>query len=96
MAKSALDFIHLECCGKCVFGREGTRQLADILADIVKGKGKGSDIALLEELGGAMKLGALCDLGKGAPNPVLSTIKNFRSEYEAHITNKQCPASVCK
>jgi NADH-quinone oxidoreductase subunit F len=96
MAKSALDFIHLECCGKCVFGREGTRQLADILADIVKGKGKGSDIALLEELGGAMKLGALCDLGKGAPNPVLSTIKDFRSEYEAHITNKQCPASACK
>jgi len=96
MAKSALDFIHLECCGKCVFGREGTRQLADILKDIAKGTGKGKDIALLEELGGAMKLGALCDLGKGAPNPVLSTIKHFRSEYETHIKNKQCPASVCK
>ncbi len=96
MAKSALDFIHLECCGKCVFGREGTRQLADILKDIAKGSGKNKDIALLEELGGAMKLGALCDLGKGAPNPVLSTIKSFRSEYEAHIKNKQCPASICK
>jgi NADH:ubiquinone oxidoreductase subunit F (NADH-binding) len=96
MAKSALDFIHVECCGKCVFGREGTRQLADILKDIARGSGKGSDIALLEELGGAMKLGALCDLGKGAQNPVLSTIQNFRSEYEAHIKNKQCPASVCK
>jgi NADH:ubiquinone oxidoreductase subunit F (NADH-binding) len=96
MAKSALDFIHLECCGKCVFGREGTRQLADILKDIAKGSGKSKDIALLEELGGAMKLGALCDLGKGAPNPVLSTIQSFRSEYEAHIKNKQCPASVCK
>lgn len=96
MAKSALDYTHLECCGKCVFGREGTRQLADILKDIAKGSGKASDIALLEELGGAMKLGALCDLGKGAPNPVLSTIENFRSEYEAHIKNKQCPASVCK
>jgi len=96
MAKSALDFIHLECCGKCVFGREGTRQLADILKDITKGSGKSKDIALLEELGGAMKLGALCDLGKGAPNPVLSTIASFRSEYEAHIKNKQCPASVCK
>jgi len=96
MAKSALDFTHLECCGRCVFGREGTRQLADILKDIAKGTGKSKDIALLEELGGAMKLGALCGLGQGAPNPVLSTIKNFRSEYEAHIKNKQCPASVCK
>jgi NADH:ubiquinone oxidoreductase subunit F (NADH-binding) len=96
MAKSGLDYIHLECCGKCVFGREGTRQLADILKDIAKGSGKSTDIALLEELGGAMKLGALCDLGRGAPNPVLSTIKNFRSEYEVHINNKQCPASVCK
>lgn len=96
MAKSALDFIHVECCGKCVFGREGTRQLADILNDIAKGSGKGTDIALLEELGGAMKLGALCGLGKSAPNPVLSTIENFRSEYKAHIDNEQCPASVCK
>jgi NADH:ubiquinone oxidoreductase subunit F (NADH-binding) len=96
MAKSGLDYIHLECCGKCVFGREGTRQLADILKDIAKGSGKKTDIALLEELGEAMKLGALCQLGKGAPNPVLSTIKSFRSEYEAHINNKTCPASVCK
>ncbi len=96
LAKKALAFIHTESCGRCSFGREGTRQLAEILTDITDGKGKPKDIDFILELGKGMELGALCALGKTAPKPVLSTIKHFREEYNAHIQKKQCPAKVCE
>ena len=95
LAKTALAFIHLESCGKCVFGREGTRQLHDILTDLTNGNGRAKDLELLTELGETMQMGALCGLGKSAPNPVLSTLKAFRSEYDAHLKNNTCPAQVC-
>jgi NADH-quinone oxidoreductase subunit F len=96
LAKDALVFSRAESCGRCVFGREGTRQMAEILTDITDGKGKPEDIDFLLELGEGMELGALCALGKTAPNPALSTIKHFREEYEVHIKRKQCPAKVCE
>jgi NADH-quinone oxidoreductase subunit F len=95
LAKNALAYIHAESCGKCVFGREGTNQLGEILSDITEGKGKVEDMDFLVELGEGMRLGSLCSLGKTAANPVLSAIKHFRKEFEEHIKKKQCPAKVC-
>ncbi len=95
MAKFFLDFTALESCGKCVHCRIGTFRMQEILTRIVKGEGKDGDIELLEELCEAVKDGALCGLGQTAPNPVLTTIKYFRNEYEAHIKNKKCPAKEC-
>ncbi|MBN2475059.1 MAG: NADH-quinone oxidoreductase subunit NuoF [Pirellulales bacterium] len=95
-ARYFLDFAQKESCGECVPCRLGTRQLLTILTDITNGHGKPDDIELLLELAGAIKLGALCGLGQTAPNPVLTTIRYFRHEYEAHIHRKRCPAVVCK
>ena len=95
MAKFFLDFTAKESCGKCVHCRIGTKRMQEILTRIVDGKGKEGDIELLEELCYAIKDGALCGLGQTAPNPVLTTIRYFRNEYEAHINNKKCPAHEC-
>jgi NADH:ubiquinone oxidoreductase subunit F (NADH-binding) len=94
-ARGALSFIEHESCGKCVFCREGTMQMADILSDITEGKGKAGDIALLVELGEGLKSGAQCNLGRAAPDPVLTLIRYFRGELEAHIKEKRCQAQVC-
>ena len=95
-AKFFLDFIQKESCGKCSTCRLGTKQLLDILEDITAGRGKIEDMDLLVELGQDVKGGSLCGLGRTAPNPVLTTIRYFRDEYEAHILDKRCPARVCK
>ena len=92
MARFFLDFTAKESCGKCVHCRLGTRRMLDVLNRIVEGKGREGDIELLEELCYAVKDGALCGLGQTAPNPVLTTIRYFRNEYEAHINDKKCPA----
>ncbi|MDD6275779.1 MAG: NADH-quinone oxidoreductase subunit NuoF [Clostridia bacterium] len=95
MAQFFLDFTAKESCGKCVHCRIGTKRMLEILNRIVKGEGKDGDIELLEELCRSIKDGALCGLGQTAPNPVLTTIKYFRNEYEAHINEKKCPAKAC-
>jgi NADH:ubiquinone oxidoreductase subunit F (NADH-binding)/(2Fe-2S) ferredoxin len=96
VARYFLDFLSDESCGKCVPCREGIRQMFKILSNIGKGKGRAGDIELLEELSEATRDASLCALGKSAPNPVLSTIRYFRDEYEAHIKEKRCPANFCK
>jgi NADH-quinone oxidoreductase subunit F len=96
VARYFLTFTQLESCGKCIQCRWGTKQMLDILEDIVAGKGREGDIELLLELGEAVKNGSLCALGGTAPNPVLTTIRYFRDEYEAHINDKSCPALSCK
>ena len=96
VARFFLDFMVDESCGKCAPCRIGTRRMLEILERIVEGKGEEGDIEKLEELGNSIKDGALCGLGKTAPNPVLSTIRYFRDEYEAHIKEKRCPAGHCK
>ena len=95
MAKFFLDFTAKESCGKCVHCRIGTKRLQEILTRIVEGKGKEGDIELLEELCNAVRDGALCGLGQTAPNPVLSTLRYFRDEFEAHIREHRCPAHTC-
>ena len=95
-ARFYVDFLAHESCGKCVPCREGLRQMLNILNRITSGKGKEGDIALMEELSDFMQDAALCALGKTAANPVMSTIKHFRNEYEAHIRDKVCPAGVCR
>ncbi len=96
VARYFLDFTKFESCGKCTACREGIRQMHAILANITTGEGREGDIELLQEMGAAIQDGALCALGRTAPNPVLSTIRYFRDEYQAHISDKQCPAGVCK
>lgn len=95
MAKFFLDFTAKESCGKCIHCRIGTKRMLEILDRIVKGEGEEGDIEKLEELCYAIKDGALCGLGQTAPNPVLTTIKYFRDECEAHIKDKKCPAGEC-
>ena len=95
IAKFFLEFTTRESCGKCVHCRIGTKRLSEILERIVKGEGKEGDIELLEELCVSIKDGALCGLGQTAPNPVLTTIRYFRNEYEDHIYNKKCTAKQC-
>ena len=95
IAKFFLDFTTKESCGKCVHCRIGTKRLSEILERIVAGNGKDGDIELLEELCTTVKDGALCGLGQTAPNPVLTTIRYFRNEYEDHIYNKKCTAKQC-
>ncbi len=95
VARYFLTFTQAESCGKCVLCRLGTKQMLDILEDITNGKGKLEDIDLLMELSQAVKDGSLCALGQTAPNPVLTTIRYFRDEYEAHINEKRCPALTC-
>jgi NADH-quinone oxidoreductase subunit F len=96
VARYFLDFTQKESCGKCGPCRLGTRQMLDILEDITAGKGRPGDVELLIELAEAVKKGSLCGLGQTAPNPVLTTIRYFRDEYEAHITEGRCPAKGCK
>jgi len=96
IAKYFLTFLADESCGKCVPCREGVFRMLEIVTDITEGKGKEEDIPLLEELSKTIVDTSLCALGGTAPNPVISTIKYFRSEYEAHIKEKRCPAGVCK
>jgi NADH:ubiquinone oxidoreductase subunit F (NADH-binding)/(2Fe-2S) ferredoxin/Pyruvate/2-oxoacid:ferredoxin oxidoreductase delta subunit len=96
VAKYFLAFLQEESCGKCVPCREGVRRMREILEDICAGKGKEGDIDLLEKMSKAIADGSLCALGGSAPNPVLSTLKYFREEYDAHIKNHRCPAGVCK
>lgn len=96
LAKRSLFFTQAESCGKCVLCREGTVQMLEFLTDITEGRGKPKDIDLLLELSEGVKLGSLCALGGTAPNPVQTTIRYFREEYEAHIKRRQCPAKVCK
>lgn len=96
VAKFFLDFTVDESCGKCTPCRVGTKRMLEILERITEGQGQPGDIERLEALGESIKAGSLCGLGKTAPNPVLSTIKYFRDEYEAHIRDKRCPAGVCQ
>ncbi len=96
MARFFLDFTQKESCGKCTFCRLGTKHMLGILERITKGEGRPEDMDLLLELAEDIRAGSLCSLGKTAPNPVLSTLKYFRAEYEAHIREKRCPALMCK
>ncbi|MBP3384158.1 MAG: NADH-quinone oxidoreductase subunit NuoF [Firmicutes bacterium] len=96
MARYFLDFTRKESCGKCNYCRIGTKRMLEILERITNGEGKDGDIELLEELALKIKDGSLCGLGQTAPNPVLTTIKYFRNEYEDHIYKKKCTAKSCK
>ena len=93
--RSLLQISINQSCGKCVPCREGTKRMLEILERITEGSGQDGDIELLEELADTISNTALCGLGKTAPSPVISTIKNFREEYEAHIYQKRCPAGAC-
>jgi NADH-quinone oxidoreductase subunit F len=96
VARYFLTFIQNESCGKCTFCRIGTKRMLDILTRFTNGEGADQDLALLEDVARHVKKTSLCGLGQLAPNPVLTTIRYFREEYEAHITEKRCPAKVCK
>uniref|UniRef100_UPI0038CC1506 NADH-quinone oxidoreductase subunit NuoF n=1 Tax=Methylomusa anaerophila TaxID=1930071 RepID=UPI0038CC1506 len=95
VARYFLNFTQLESCGKCVPCREGTKRMLEILTRITEGKGKPEDIPTLERLGKTITKSALCGLGQTCANPVLTTLRYFRDEYEAHINEKRCPAGVC-
>ena len=96
VAKYFTKFLEEESCGKCTPCREGTRRMKEILIDITEGRGTEESISVLEELAEVLTLGSLCALGSTAANPILSTLRYFRNEYEAHIKEKRCPAGVCK
>jgi NADH-quinone oxidoreductase subunit F len=96
MARYFLDFTRKESCGKCNYCRVGTKRMLEILERITQGRGEDGDIELLEELAGKIKDGSMCGLGQTAPNPVLTTIRYFRNEYEDHIYKKKCTAHYCK
>lgn len=95
IARFFMDFCQEESCGKCTPCREGTKRMLEVLTNICEGKGKEGDVELLEEMGEVIKDASLCGLGQTAANPVLSTIRYFREEYESHIKDKKCLASVC-
>lgn len=96
VARYFLDFTQKESCGKCTFCRIGTRHLLDILERITKGEARERDLELLEEFSRDIQSGSLCALGRTAPNPVLTSLRYFREEYEAHVYEKRCPAMVCR
>ncbi len=96
VARFFLDFTQRESCGKCTFCRVGTKRMLEILTRITEGKGKEGDIERLENLASLVRNNSLCGLGQTAPNPVLTTLKYFRAEYEAHISNRKCPAHHCQ
>ena len=96
IARFFLQFTQNESCGKCVPCRVGTKRMLEILERITAGEGREGDIETLETLAVAIKKTSLCGLGQTAPNPVLTTIRYFRDEYEAHIAEKRCPASACE
>jgi len=96
LAKFFLEFVQEESCGKCAPCRVGTKRMLEIMERIIAGNGREGDIELLEELSHGIKNSALCGLGQTAPNPVMSTLRYFRHEYEAHIRDKKCPAGACQ
>jgi NADH-quinone oxidoreductase subunit F len=96
IARFFMDFTQRESCGKCVLCREGTRQLLALLDDIIEGRGTAETLELLQKLALAVQKGSLCGLGKTAPNPVLSTLRYFREEYDAHVFHQHCPTGQCK
>jgi ferredoxin len=96
VAKYFIDFTKDESCGKCTPCREGTLRMMEMLEEITAGNGREGDIDKLARMSDLIKKTSLCGLGQTAPNPVLSTIRYFREEYEAHISAKKCPAKVCK
>jgi NADH-quinone oxidoreductase subunit F len=95
IARFFMQFTQNESCGKCVLCREGTKQMLALLDDIIEGRADENTLPLLEKLARAVQKGSLCGLGKTAPNPVLSTLGQFRAEYEAHVYQKRCPAGRC-
>lgn len=96
VAKFFLEFTVEESCGKCTPCREGNKRMLEILTKITEGRGTLADLDELEDLAYSIKDSSLCGLGQSAPNPVISTLKNFRDEYIAHVVDKKCPAGVCK
>jgi ferredoxin len=96
IAKFFLEFTQNESCGKCTPCREGTKRMLEILIRITAGRGEPGDVEKLQRLGSMIRKASLCGLGQSAPNPVLSTIKNFREEYDEHIAEKKCRAHVCQ
>jgi len=96
IARYFLEFTQRESCGKCTFCRLGTKQMLEVLNDITRGQGKIEDIDMLQTLAEEIKAGSLCGLGQTAPNPVLTTLRYFRDEYEAHIREGRCPALMCQ
>jgi NADH:ubiquinone oxidoreductase subunit F (NADH-binding)/NADH:ubiquinone oxidoreductase subunit E/Pyruvate/2-oxoacid:ferredoxin oxidoreductase delta subunit/(2Fe-2S) ferredoxin len=96
IARYFLQFTQNESCGKCTYCRVGTKRMLEILERICKGRGVEGDIETLDELSARVKTGSLCGLGQTAPNPVLTTLRYFREEYEAHVRERRCPAAVCK
>ncbi len=96
IARYFLEFTQRESCGKCTFCRLGTKQMLELLTDFTQGKGKIEDIDILEKLAGEVKAGSLCQLGRTAPNPILTTLRYFRQEYKEHITLGRCPALMCQ
>jgi len=96
LAKYFLTFLQDESCGKCIPCRLGISRMLEVLTDITEGRGRPEQLPLLEELGGTMGQTCLCALGKTAPNPVLSTLRYFRKEYDSHIQEKSCPAGICR
>jgi NADH-quinone oxidoreductase subunit F len=91
-----MEFTQRESCGKCVLCREGTKQLLALLDDVIEGRATAETLNLMEKLGHAVQAGSLCGLGKTAPNPVLSTMRHFRKEYEEHVFEKRCRTGRCK
>lgn len=96
VARFFMQFTQEESCGKCVLCREGTKQMLSLLDDIIEGRATEETLTILEDLAAAVQKGSLCGLGKTAPNPVLSTLRHFRDEYEAHVKHKYCPTGKCK
>jgi ferredoxin len=96
VARYFLNFLKEESCGKCVPCREGVERMTEILTNICEGRGKKGDLDLLLEVAECVRDSSLCQLGATTPNPVLTTLKYFRDEYEAHIGKRKCPAGVCK
>jgi NADH-quinone oxidoreductase subunit F len=96
IARFFMQFTQSESCGKCVLCREGTKQMLALLDDIMEGRATDETLVILEDLATSVQKGSLCGLGKTAPNPVLSTLKQFREEYEAHVKYKYCPTGKCK
>ncbi|HEY78205.1 MAG TPA: NADH-quinone oxidoreductase subunit F [Dehalococcoidia bacterium] len=93
MTRDVISYLQTQSCGKCVFCREGSYQMSDILQDIADGKGEPKDLDMLTELGEAMKIGCICSLGRTLPNPVLSSMRLFDSDYAVHIKEKRCPSN---
>jgi NADH-quinone oxidoreductase subunit F len=96
VARYFLRFLTEESCGKCTPCREGLKQMLAVFDGLVSGTGRPGDIERIEQLSAAMKLSCLCDLGRSAPNPVLSTLRYFREEYESHLGKNTCPAGICR